>query len=797
MSSPPGRSAAAGWLLLAVALFIVSLGIGFPGLRGAYYFNDVEHFNLPVRSFFADGWRQGELRLWCPEAGAGYPLFAEGQAGPAYAGNLLFAVIRPTWLAYSWSVVLHLWWAGLGVALLLLAFGCRRSAAFAGGVAFMLSGPVWFRVIHLNFLHGLAWLPWVAIGLERGLRRQRYGFGLAGVALAMQILAGHAHPPLLSGLMAPLYVLGRGRQVHEPDRAGSWQVPAALAGLLILCGAAMGSSAARWLLLPGLIGAAFSLRGLLTTPERRAYAASFAGLGTAFALAALLAAVQILPLLELVPHTARQHGVDTARAQDAELTLTWARLGTLLLPRLHGSTYQEDVGEKIRWDLATHWEHAAHVGILTVLLLVLAPLAGRRRERWVFLGLAVVALLLAMGRAFPFYGWLMHLPGWGGVRGPARLLGLFAFAAAVVAGLVIDDLANHGLPEGRDRKRINLLLFPTALLGVLAAVAMIVTVAGHAPFTPTHAAAYTLAWVRMAALLVCGALLIGSRKSAAASPGWGALAAALMLLDLVSGSSGYHRVKPPSYYDRPADAAAVTADPAARVELGVYAGHPLQANRHLLYPPVSNAAIYTPLALSRQQVVEQMLREKEDPEVVARWRSLLRIAYAWSQPDGRPGFLAPTATPDGEPLPRFPEVWTTPLWRSVRSGREALALTVEETWQPQAYAVLESAVAPAPRQGQIGEVLWSEIGRHRLTCRVTSRSPQVLVVGQCAYPGWQVHRDGAWQPAERVDYLFFGAKLPAGVHRVDCVFRPVSIRLGMFLSLCGLAIVAAGVRRRA
>lgn len=797
MSSPPGRRAAAGWLPLVGALFLVSLGIGFPGLRGAYYFNDVEHFNLPVRSFFADGWRQGELRWWCSEAGAGYPLFAEGQAGAAYLGNALFAVIRPAWRAYSWSVILHLWWAGLGVALLLRAFGCRRSAAFAGGVVFLLAGPLWFRVIHLNFLHGLAWLPWVAYGLERGLRRQPAGFGLASSALAMQVLAGHAHPPLLTTLLAPVYVLGRGAQVHLPDRAGRWQVPAALAGLLLLLAAAAKIPAARWLLLPGLVGGGLSLRGVLTTPARRAYAASCGGLGAVFALAGLLAAVQVLPLLELVPHTARHHGVDAARAQDDELTLTWPRLATLLLPRLHGSTYQEDVGEKIRWDLATHWEHAAHVGVVTVLLLALSPWLGRRQERWVFLTLAVLALVLAMGRAFQCYGWLMHLPGWSGVRGPARLLGLFAFAAAMVAGLTLDDLARHGLPTGRVRQRLNLVLFVTALLGLLAALAMIVTVAGHAPFSPSHAAAYTLAWVRMAALLVCGALLLGSRKATDASAGWGALAAALILLDLASGSAGYHRVMPAHYYDRPDAAVTVTAERGERIDLGVYAGHSLQANRHLLYPPVANAAIYSPLALSRQQVIEQVLRQDDQPELVARWQALLRIGWTWRQPDGRPGYLAPTATPDGEPLARFPEVWTTPLWRSTRSGAEALASTCAASWQPQSYAILESAVAPAPRQGEVGEVLWSELGRHRLTCRVTSRSPQVLVVGQCGYPGWQVHRDGAWQPAESVDYLFFGAKLPAGVHRVDLVFRPLSIRLGLFLSLCGLSVLAAGFRRRA
>ena len=780
-------------LPLLLALFLVALGIGVPSLRGAYYFNDVEHFNLPVRSFFADGWRQGEMRWWCSEAGAGYPLFAEGQSGAAYPGNWLFAVIRPGWLAYSWSVILHLWWAGLGVALLLRTFGTQRSAAFAGGVAYMLSGPVWFRVIHLNFLHGLAWLPWVALGLERGLRRQRAGFALAGVALAMQVLAGHSHPPMLTALFAPLYVAFRGAQVQDPDRAGRWQVPAALLGLLMLLAAGLKVPAARWLLLPGLLGAGYSFRAVLTTPPRRAYAASFAGLAAMFGLAGLLSAVQVLPLLELVPHTSRQAGLSAERAQDPELTLTWQRLSTLFLPRLHGSTYQEDVGEKIKWDLATQWEHAAHVGILTVVLLLLTPLAGRRRERWVFFGLGVMAILLAMGQTFPFYGWLMRLPGWGSIRGPARMLGLFAFAAATCAGLTFDDLANHGVAD-RVCKQVNLLLLAIALLGTTTAVAMILTVAGRGVFKPVHAAAYATAWVRLAALLISAAALIGTRKGPAPSSGWAALAAVLMLLDLVSGSAGYHRVKPPSYFARPAIADRLPDYPDARINLGVYAqDHPLQAPRHLLYPPVSNLAIYTPLALSRQQQVIELLRSGRDPWLVARWQALLRIGFQGVLQDGR-WTLSPVLGPDGQPLGRLAPVWTTPLWHQANNAGDALRLTSLRSWQPEAYAVLETQVAPAPRQGSVGEVLWSELGRHRKTCRVTGQSPQVLVVGECGYPGWQVHRDGAWEPATRVDYLFFGTKVPAGVHRVDFVFRPLSIRLGLFLSLLGCGILAAGWR---
>jgi uncharacterized membrane protein YfhO len=55
-------------------------------------------------------------------------------------------------------------------------------------------------------------------------------------------------------------------------------------------------------------------------------------------------------------------------------------------------------------------------------------------------------------------------------------------------------------------------------------------------------------------------------------------------------------------------------------------------------------------------------------------------------------------------------------------------------------------------------------------------------------------------PIERVDYLIRGVPVPAGVHRVEFSYRPVSWRVGWIVSLLALLVLAGltvvGVRRR-
>ena len=118
------------WLL---ALALLPFGVHASVAAGVQtlYFNDVTELHVPIRAFFGNAWAEGRFPLWAPDIYLGFPLFAEGQAGPLYPANWLLFATLPTWWAYGLSFVLHLSLAGVGTFQFLRRAIARR-AAFAG-----------------------------------------------------------------------------------------------------------------------------------------------------------------------------------------------------------------------------------------------------------------------------------------------------------------------------------------------------------------------------------------------------------------------------------------------------------------------------------------------------------------------------------------------------------------------------------------------------------------------------------------------------------------------------------------
>lgn len=762
-----------------LALLAVAVVIDWRALSRAPFFYDVAIQNLPYRAFFADGLRQGMVRWWAGEMGAGFPLFAESQAGGAYRGNLLFWLLPTAWFAYSCTAILHLFWAGLGTGCFARQMGLSRAAALAAGIAYMLCGPVYFRELHLNVLQGLAWLPWAFWAAERGVRGLRFGFVALGVVSAMQWLTGHVQPPMITGLGVLPYGLARAWQVHRPALDEVLPTAGVALGFGLLVAALRLDPGHGPVYLIGLAGGAAYLARRPRSESCRRWLWSGLGLAGAAGLGLVLAAVQLLPLAELSGQSVRSGGMDVQ--QSLSMSLLPGQLSGFLLPRLHGAATQFNLLHLVRFGQRLQWEWVPHCGVVVAVLALLSPWLGRRRERWVFLGLAAVFLVLAMGRTFPFYRWLLAVPGWSLVRGPARLLPLVAFGLAVAAAMTIDELAAAGVPERR-RKPIELLLLAAAAVTCAAAVVMIRHTEGL--FEPAHRAAYGFAWVRAAGLMVASAALILGRSPAGPTRVWLALAVGLVLVDLSSGSAGYHPLVDPGVYAPPPDAELARSADGERIRVPVDTPHPLQPAQHLLYPGLSNVANFSPIRLARMARLDALLGDQPDlgSVVVRRWLALLRVkAVSVREADEGPARLAPTG------LRLFPRAWLTPRWERATSPAEALAMVQRPDWRPEAYAVVEEPTTVAPRRGRLGTITWSRFGRHRVTCLVTCDQAQVLVLSQAWYPGWRVAIDGSWQPARPVDYVLCGVRLPAGARRVDFVFCPITLRLGLFVSLLGMA----------
>ena len=362
----------------------------------------------PYWSAAADALRNGQAPLWNPHLFMGAPLVANSQVGFFYPLNW------PLWLAFSVpyavsaSILLHLAiGAGGAYAAGRRAVGLSRPAALIGALLFALGGYLTAQVEHVNQLQGLAWMPWaLAIAghppadAARSLRWRsvaRKGLGLS-LIFALQLTAGHTQTVFITGVGLLLWLVAAGLRRGMKER---------------------GQGRCGWL--------RPFLRSVLPLP-----------VGAAGALA--LAAVQLLPTLELVQYSSRQGGLPPNEV--LSFSLHPLLLGRALLPA---------------YDQALFSEYVAYLP-LTALLLALVG-AWRWKGRAGVLPLLVLTaggLFLALGRFNPIAHALVYAPGFNLFRAPARWLALYALGAALLAGVGWDTLSRGRVVEREGRKALRI-----------------------------------------------------------------------------------------------------------------------------------------------------------------------------------------------------------------------------------------------------------------------------------------------------------------------------------------------------
>jgi hypothetical protein len=188
--------------------------------------------------------------------------------------------------------------------------------------------------------------------------------------------------------------------------------------------------------------------------------------------------------------------------------------------------------------------------------------------------------------------------------------------------------------------------------------------------------------------------------------------------------------------------------------------------------------------------VTDILQDPQDPPV-----RLPGLRVAYSGPDAR-------IYRNENALPRAFLVGR----QDVVSGEDAaLAATIAPSFDARAEAVTEQRVPGLPVSSAAGARrpgtarLTSYGDEHAVaTTRAARRS--LLVLTDVQYPGWKATVDGRPASIERVNYLMRGVVVPAGRHRVELRYEPLSWRVGWIVSLVALLCVAGaafvGLRQR-
>ena len=160
------RSLALTALALAVAILVSHASI----VLGDETWDDVRYHTeiAPPRLAAATQIARGDVPEWWDGAGFGVPLLAEPSHG---------ALAPTTWLAHTSRaldalLVLHLWWAALGVAAWARRRGASELAGLGAGLLVATSGVFASAAIR-GALPALAMLPWLGDGGGGARRRAR------------------------------------------------------------------------------------------------------------------------------------------------------------------------------------------------------------------------------------------------------------------------------------------------------------------------------------------------------------------------------------------------------------------------------------------------------------------------------------------------------------------------------------------------------------------------------------------------------------------------------------------------
>lgn len=373
--------------LAAIFVGLLPLVYFFPALLGRIILapDDALIFGLPLRVAAAQMMREGHLPLWNPYLFGGMPLFASAQAGLLFPLNWFFLICGPR-AAMNIAILASYSLAGVGTYLFARRSGHSICGSLVSALVWQWCGFLIAQIGHTNIIHVAALLPWLFWAMEGYGQTGRRGRGATlAVIVALQVFAGHQQTLVYSLLLAGSYAVVLAFSQIDPLR-------------------------------------------------RRRYLFSLSLIASGL----LLAAVQILPTLELARESLRSQA---SYEFFTSFSLPPVFLLTFFAPYLVGG------GDGYLFRVpylseAFYGEYIGYVGLIALLLAILAPLVRPDRTTKFWAWAALVALGLTLGRfwIFDLYRLVYHIPVLNLFRVPARHMMEVDFALALLAGRAVTFL---------------------------------------------------------------------------------------------------------------------------------------------------------------------------------------------------------------------------------------------------------------------------------------------------------------------------------------------------------------------
>lgn len=670
---------------------------------------------------------------------------------------------------------------GLTMNAYLLRIGARRIGALFGAVAFMFNGTAMVWLEFENLVTAAAFLPLLLLCLEWFLdaRRRVAAACLGALALGLVALMGHLQYLIYTALLLLLYLVFL-----------LWRLQAAGGG-------------------------------------RRDALAILGLFGALCAGGALIGAVDLLPVLELMRQSSRIERAFTFTGFFETLgRVPPAFYLTLLFPFFFGSPHLwfDIIPRLPSQEYMNYNELCLYLGVPTLFALAAALAARKSRHVWFHLGMTALVAAMMSGTV-AYYPFFALFPGMDRMN-PTRLVFLFSFTASAAAGIGVGRLGSLG-PV---RRRVFV-----AAAGALLAVAAFFAVSGASPvvlgrLNPDLAAKLAdpraLVLIREllgpASPIVLKQLLVAATAAALAvtvsrlRPGRARLAAAgglvaLLAFDLISFGRAYNTVSERSqlFPKTPAIEFLLGQERPFRVLLGPgtfinsLAPYGIESidGYSSFYPEGTNALL---------SYIESPTRAGGGRQRFDRWVSLsnpgspaldfMNVRFVLARPGASsPGPRFRLVHRDDlaifENTTALPRAWVVPDAVAFPDRLEALEHITSHRFDPRREVVLEDPGAAGAGVGPRvpGAAVIERWEEDDVVVATQSAAPAWLVLADTWYPGWTASVNGAPAPILRGNVNFRAVRIPAGRGTVAFAYRPASVRWGMALTLLGVLLPLGGL----
>ena len=677
--------------------------------------------------------RAGELPLWNPKQLCGVPFQADPSSGLFQPLNLVFA-LAPTHRALALHAFVALSLMGLFFTLLARSLGTGHIAALVGGIVYAFSGAAAAAISRPALANALVWTPLLLLGIHEYARTLRLRHALfGGVAGGLLVLSGA--PGLVVAMLA-LATAYAGFAVVLPRRGKRPNLLRRCEGLIVMAVVAALVSAIQWL--PALVWA--------------------------WSLNAPFSALLSLETAGEIPGSIRE------------------LLAQMLVPKPGA---------------------LPRAGYLGALVLPLIPAAffhrTGRREAVLFVLAGALALLIAADEtlrlpiAFP-YAYFIYP-------------GLLSLAILIALGLDRLLVPAQGVP----RRRVWL---PALLVVALGAGLFYISV-------PEPRGRL----VALAALL----FIVLSVRTRWASAACALVLAGLLFVDLTAASVSVYRhpfMEAPACYQGNAAALSAAEEQALDGRVIVVASpldFALPANIGMLFPTLRAADGRQPLTktqatwwrrlgppaaspVEREGPAAAISPEAAGPRLLNHMAARVVLTTpeggldedVWSE---RGLALHTLITQGGARIllneEARPRAYWVPAWRMVEGVAAAADALSDPAFDPALECLIDrdspgySGLLPivdAPGEELVACELIDD-SPERVTVRLTSHAPGIVVLADTFDPGWKATLDGASTPILQANGIFRAIATPAGEHEIVFRYRPRSFIAGAAISLAALTFL--------